>query len=111
MYLLRSATPETHSARALLQNFSVVPYRDGIFAARQATNSLRQNRPFLQTSCSFPDSTSSPPSLDRGLTCQPGTVNNLTRGATYTPSANTSAPRNASRWGGIRRVFLSINAT
>jgi hypothetical protein len=75
MYLLRSATPETHSARALLQNFSVVPYRDGIFAARQATNSLRQNRPFLQTSCSFPDSTSSPPSLDRGLTCQPVSKN------------------------------------
>lgn len=44
VFLVRSATPETHSARTLLQTFGVVPYRDGIFAARQAINSLRQNR-------------------------------------------------------------------
>ena len=45
VFLVRSTLPETHSVRAALREFGVLPYRDGIFAARQGINSLRQNVP------------------------------------------------------------------
>jgi predicted amidohydrolase len=92
VFLVRSTTPETHSVRAALREFGVLPYRDGIFAARQGVNSLRQTVSTGGT-CSFPDKgEGGAPSFDRPVTCQPGTVDNLTRGGSFTlaPAASTN---------------------
>ena len=50
IFLVRSTQPETHSARAALKEFGVVPYRDYIFQSRQGLNSLRQSLSVPQAS-------------------------------------------------------------
>ena len=95
VFLVRSVAPETHSARAALRTFGVVPYRDGIFAARQGLNSLRQTASTTRT-CSFPDNGNGTASFDRPLTCQPGTVSALSRGSSFTPATSVKAPANDS---------------
>jgi predicted amidohydrolase len=104
VFLVRSVAPETHSARVALRTFGVVAYRDGIFAARQGINSLRQTTSTAGT-CSFPDDGNGTASFDRPLTCQPGTVDAHTRGSSYTFAASTK-PTNDSRMyidEGVRR--------
>ena len=98
IFLVRSTQPETHSVRAALAEFGVVPYRDYIFGARQGINSVRQitsvsnqtgSAKDADGTCTFPDSGQDAPSFRRAVTCQPGTVDSLTSGATFTPAAPT----------------------
>ena len=110
VFLVRSATPETHSARALLQTFGVVAYRDGIFAARQGTNSLRQTASTAET-CSFPDNGNATASFDRPLTCQPGTVDDLSRGSSYTPAASAKSANDSHIYVDAKAMVYDMQST